>query len=411
MIKTKKLKKIFAIIVSICLIIYFLYAVILLIIHPTDIYVVTKGEILEEEETVGYIIRNETVIKDDTNSNGIYAIATEGQKVAKDEIVFRYYKDSEKDITEKIKQIDYQIQNELEQEKNDVPTADIKVIENQIEEKLGEISTLSDYQEIKEYKDNIDTLIAKKIKYIGENTSNKNIKKLIKDREEYENQLTKGVMYKNATTSGIISYRVDGLEEKLKADNLGEITDTFLESLDLKTGQIISSSNESGKIIDNFKYYVAVVTNTELGNSAKVGDSVNLKLSGTEEEKNAKIVQINEGSGKRTIIFEVNRMSTSVINHRKIAVNVIWWEKAGFKVPNQAIYFENINGQNIYYVLKNKSGVESKCYVKIQKQNEAFSIISSYETKELQEIGVNEEDIKNYKKISNYDEIVIRSQK
>ena len=411
MIKTKKLKKIFAIIVSMCLIIYFLYAVILLIIHPTDIYVVTKGEILEEEETVGYIIRNETVIKDETNSNGIYAIAIEGQKVAKDEIVFRYYKDSEKDITEKIKQIDYQIQNELEQEKNDVPTADIKVLENQIEEKLGEISTLSNYQEIKEYKDNIDTLIAKKIKYIGENTSNKNIKKLIKDREEYENQLTKGVMYKNATTSGIISYRVDGLEEKLKADNLGEITDTFLESLDLKTGQIISSSNESGKIIDNFKYYVAVVTNTELGNSAKVGDSVNLKLSGTEEEKNAKIVQINEGSGKRTIIFEVNRMSTSVINHRKIAVNVIWWEKAGFKVPNQAIYFENINGQNIYYVLKNKSGVESKCYVKIQKQNEAFSIISSYETKELQEIGVNEEDIKNYKKISNYDEIVIRSQK
>lgn len=411
MIKTKKLKKIFAIIVSMCLIIYFLYAVILLIIHPTDIYVVTKGEILEEEETVGYIIRNETVIKDDTNSNGIYAIATEGQKVAKDEIVFRYYKDSEKDITENIKQIDYQIQNELEQEKNDVPTADIKVIENQIEEKLGEVSNLSNYQEIKEYKDNIDTLIAKKIKYIGENTSNKNIKKLIKDREEYENQLTKGVMYKNATTSGIISYRVDGLEEKLKADNLGEITDTFLESLDLKTGQIISSSNESGKIIDNFKYYVAVVTNTELGNSAKIGDSVNLKLSGTEEEKNAKIVQINEGSGKRTIIFEVNRMSTSVINHRKIAVNVIWWEKAGFKVPNQAIYFENINGQNIYYVLKNKSGVESKCYVKIQKQNEAFSIISSYETKELQEIGVNEEDIKNYKKISNYDEIVIRSQK
>ena len=43
--------------------------------------------------------------------------------------------------------------------------------------------------------------------------------------------------------------------------------------------------------------------------------------------------------------------------------------------------------------LKNKSGVESKCYVKIQKQNEAFSIISSYETKELQEIGVDEEDM------------------
>ena len=410
MIKTKKIRKIFAIIICICLIIYFLYAVILLIIHPTDIYVLTKGEIIEEDETVGYIIRNETVIKDETNSNGIYAIATEGQKVAKDEIVFRYYKDSEKEITDNIKQIDYKMQEELEKEKSIPSSADIKVIENQIEEKLNELNNLSNYQEIKEYKDNIDELISKKIKYIGENTSDKNIKQLIKEREGYEEQLTKGVLYKKSTTSGIISYRIDGLEEKLTPDNLGQINDSLLESLELKTGQIISTSNDSGKVIDNFKYYIAVVTDTELGNNAKVGDNVILKLSGSEEE-NAKIVQINDGSGKRTIIFEIDRMSETIINHRKIAVNVIWWKKTGFKVPNQAIYVENMNGNDISYVIKNKSGIESKSYVKIEKQNETFSIISAYETKELQELGVNENDIKNYKKISNYDEILIKSQK
>ena len=410
MIKTKKIRKIFAIIICICLIIYFLYAVILLIIHPTDIYVLTKGEIIEEDETVGYIIRNETVIKDETNSNGIYAIATEGQKVAKDEIVFRYYKDSEKEITDNIKQIDYKMQEELEKEKSIPSSADIKFIENQIEEKLNELNNLSNYQEIKEYKDNIDELISKKIKYIGENTSDKNIKQLIKEREGYEEQLTKGVLYKKSTTSGIISYRIDGLEEKLTPDNLGQINDSLLESLELKTGQIISTSNDSGKVIDNFKYYIAVVTDTELGNNAKVGDNVILKLSGSEEE-NAKIVQINDGSGKRTIIFEIDRMSETIINHRKIAVNVIWWKKTGFKVPNQAIYVENMNGNDISYVIKNKSGIESKSYVKIEKQNETFSIISAYETKELQELGVNENDIKNYKKISNYDEILIKSQK
>lgn len=410
MIKTKKLKKILAIIISICLIIYFLYAVILLIINPTDVYVITKGEIIEEEETVGYIIRNEIVIKDDSSSNGIYAIAVEGQKVAKDEVVFRYYQDNEKDITENIKQIDYQIQNELEQEKTPISSADIKVIENQIEEKLIKLNQLSNYQEIKEYKDEIDNLISKKIKYIGENTTNKNIKQLIKERENYENQLTKGVLYKKAPTSGIVSYRVDGLEEKLTPENLGEITDTLLETIDFKTGQIISSKNDSGKIIDNFKYYVAIVTDTELGNSAKVGDSVTLRLSGTEEEK-AKIVQINDGSGKRTIIFEVDRISTTIINHRKITVDVIWWEKTGFKVPNQAIYVEKVNGNDVSYLLKNKAGIETKSYIKIEKQNEAFSIVSSYETKELQELGISENDIKNYKKISNYDEIVIKSQK
>lgn len=406
--ETKKLKKILAIIVCICLIIYFLYAVILLIMNPTDIYVLTKGEIIEEDETVGYIIRNETIIKDDTNSNGIYAIATEGQKVAKDEVIFRYYKDSEKEITDNIKQIDYQIQEELEKDKTTPSSADIKVIENQIEEKLVSLNSLSNYQEMKEYKDNIDNLIAKKIKYIGEITDNKEIKQLVKERNEYEKQLTNGVLYKKSTTSGIVSYRVDGLEEKLRADNLAEITDTFLENLDLKTGQIISTSNESGKIIDNFKYYIAVIINTELSNKAKVGDNVTLKISGAEEE-NAKVVQINEGSGKRTIIFEINRMSSTVINHRKLSVDVIWWKKTGFKVPNQAIYTENINDKDINYVLINKSGIENKCYVKVEKQNETFSIISSYETKELQELGIDENDIKNYKKISNYDEIILKT--
>ena len=406
--ETKKLKKILEIIVCICLIIYFLYAVILLIMNPTDIYVLTKGEIIEEDETVGYIIRNETIIKDDTNSNGIYAIATEGQKVAKDEIIFRYYKDSEKEITDNIKQIDYQIQEELEKDKTTPSSADIKVIENQIEEKLVSLNSLSNYQEMKEYKDNIDNLIAKKIKYIGEITDNKEIKQLVKERNEYEKQLTNGVLYKKSTTSGIVSYRVDGLEEKLRADNLAEITDTFLENLDLKTGQIISTSNESGKIIDNFKYYIAVIINTELSNKAKVGDNVTLKISGAEEE-NAKVVQINEGSGKRTIIFEINRMSSTVINHRKLSVDVIWWKKTGFKVPNQAIYTENINDKDINYVLINKSGIENKCYVKVEKQNETFSIISSYETKELQELGIDENDIKNYKKISNYDEIILKT--
>lgn len=410
MIKTSKLKKILTIIFCIGLIIYFLYAVILLIMQPTDMYVVTKGEIIEEDETVGYIIRNETVIKDEENLNGIYAIATEGQKVAKGEVVFRYYKESEKETTENIKKIDYEIQEELENDKTSSSSADIKVIENQIEEKLIELNKLSNYQEIKEYKDNIDELISKKIKYIGENTSNKNIKRLISEREKYEKQLSNGALYKKSTTSGIVSYRVDGLEEKLNTENLSEITDKFLEDLDLKTGQIVSMSSECGKVIDNLKYYIAVVTNTELGNKAKVGDSVILKLSGNEEE-NAKVVQINEGSGKRTIIFEVDRMTSTVINHRKISVNVIWWKKTGYKIPNQAIYTENVNGSDISYILKSKAGVENKCYVKIEKQNETFSIISSYETKELQEIGVNENDIKNNKPITNYDEIIIKTKK
>ena len=406
----KKIRKgrVFAVVLILALVfIYAVYLVAKLVQNPTNTFMVTNGKISQEESDIGYIIREETVVKGQNYKNGMVKIKNEGEKVAKGDSVFRYYSSGEEELKNKIAELDVEIQSLMQNEKSSFPS-DVKLLESQIEKELDSIYGVNNVQKIQEYKKNINSYITRKAKISS--PSNSHLKELLSQREEYENRLTSDSENVDAPESGIVSYRVDGLEEKLTPENLGEITDTFLEGLDLKTGQIISSSSDCGKIIDNFKYYIAITTNSELGNNAKVGDSVTLRLSGTEEEK-ADIVQINEGSGKKTIIFEVDRMSTTVINHRKIAVDIIWWEKAGFKVPNQAIYSETINNNEINYVIKNKSGIESKSYVKIQKQNENFSIISSYETKELQELGVSEEDIKNYKKIVNYDEIVLKKQK
>ena len=202
--------------------------------------------------------------------------------------------------------------------------------------------------------------------------------------------------------SGVVSYRVDGLEEKLTEDNFNDFTEEYLESLDLKTGQIVATSNDCGKVIDNFKCYIAVPMDSVKAMEAKVGDKVQIRIS-NKEELDAKIVQINEGSGKRVIIFQVNKLVDELINHRKIAIDVIWWSESGLRIPNQALIEEN----GLYYVVRNKAGVQSKILVKLDVQTDKFSIISSYSASELQEIGYDEEDIRNYKKISNYDEILL----
>ena len=62
----------------------------------------------------------------------------------------------------------------------------------------------------------------------------------------------------------------------------------------------------------------------------------------------------------------------------------------------------------MYYVVRNKAGVQNKILVKIIKQTENYSIIDSYTEQELQELGFSQQDIKNYKKITNYDEIEIK---
>lgn len=401
-------KRAVVLISAIIIIAYICWAIYLLIVHPTDVYIINQGTISQEDETVGYIIRNEQVQKSENSTNGIYAIVSEGQKVAINEPIFRYYSNSEKDITAQMNDLNYKTQNLLEQENSDNnnnsnTSADIKAIESQIEAKISNLNTLNNYQEINEYKKNIDTLISKKIKFIGDITENKEIKNLVKERNELENKLKKGSEYQKAPMSGIVSYRVDGLESTLSPNNFNAINEQYLESLDLKTNQIISASNECGKVIDNFKCYIAVTMNSKEAMEAKTNDTVKIRIANTEEES-AKIVQINEESGKRTIIFQINKMNDVLINHRKISVDVIWWDVSGLKVPNQALIQEN----GLYYVTRKKAGVQAKILVKVKKQADKYSIIEAYKNEELQELGYSAQDIRNYKKISNYDEVVIK---
>lgn len=397
----KKGKKVIAIISILAVVAYVISAIYLLIIHPTDSYIVKQGTLSKEDEEIGYIIRDEQVIKGEDYENGIYAIASEGKRVAYKESIFRYYSDSEKEIADQMSGLNYKIQELLEQEKN-VTSADIKSIENQLEEKIKNINTMNNYQEISDNKKDIDNLITKKIKFIGEVTENKEIKGLVKERNSYEEKLKNGSEYQTAPMSGIVSYRVDGLEEKLDPDNFGIITEKYLNDLDLTTGQIISISNECGKVIDNFKCYIAITMNSKEAMAAKVGDEVEIRISNNEEKK-AKIVQINEESGKRTIIFQINEMSEDMVKHRKVAVDLIWWDVSGLKVPSQALIKEN----GLFYVIRNKAGVQTKLLVKVRKQTDRFSIIEAYDDEELKEMGYSDKEIKDYKKITNYDEIII----
>ena len=120
---------------------------------------------------------------------------------------------------------------------------------------LGGVNEIGKNLTAIEYKNDIDSLISKKISFIGDVTENSEIKKLINQRNSYEEQLKKGAEYITADESGIVSYRVDGLEDEFSADQFDQMTEDYLEEKDLKTGQIIATSNECGKIIDNFQLF------------------------------------------------------------------------------------------------------------------------------------------------------------
>lgn len=404
----RKHKRVIIMFVLLCVIIYIFCIVAKLIKNPTDTFLVEQGQIYQEEIANGYIIRDEVVVKGENYKNGMSQIKTEGERVAKGEAIFRYYSNGEDNLIKKIEELDKKIDEAMDNENNKIVSSDTKVIENQILEKIESAYNESNLQKIKEYKKDINTYITKKAKITGElSPSGSYLKKLIDQRSNYEKTLNSGAEYIKAPTSGVVSYRVDGYEELLTTKDFGNFTKDFLENLNLKTGQIIAATDESGKIIDNYKCYIATVLTSEYAQKAQVGDSVKIRLP-SGNEVSASIEYINaEDNGQYVIIFKITKCVEELINYRKISLNIIWWSYSGKKIPNSAINYEKKGDNEIAYVIRTRAEYQDKILVKKLKSNEKYTIVADYTSEELEKLGYTSEEIKSRKTISLYDEILI----
>ena len=403
----KKNKKTIIIVALLIVIIYAVISVIRLLKNPTSTFLVEKGQIYQEETATGYIIRDEQVIKGENYKNGMAQIKTEGERVAKGEAIFRYYSNGEETLVKKIEALDSKI-DEAMKNNSDVLPGDTKVLENQITQKIENVHNESNLQKIKEIKKEMTTDITKKAKIAGDySPAGSYLKKLINERSGYERSLNSGAEYIVAPESGVVSYRVDGFEEILTTKNFSNISKDFLESLNLKTGQIVATNDESGKVINNYECYIATCLNSEYANSSELGDTVKLKLP-SGNEVNAEIVQINvQSENNVVIVFKIEKCVEELIGYRKISFDVIWWSFSGNKIPNNAIQYEQKGENKVAYVVRTRAGYEDKILVKELKSNGKYTIVSDYTSQELEELGYSSDEIKSRKTLSIYDEILL----
>ena len=332
------------------IIIFCIYQIIKLAINPTDSFLVEQGKISQEESLIGYVIRDEKLIETPENQNKLVQIKNEGEKVSVGEAVFRYEAPNEQELTDKINELNTQIQTALDGQTT-IFSSDIKALENQIETKLNEIQNKNNIQEIKEYKTDINNYIEKKAKISGElSPAGSYINNLITERTNIENQLKNNSKYEVAPIGGIVSYRVDGLETTLTPQNFESISTETLQNLNLTTGQIVTTSQTMGKIINNFECYIAVTTNTDEAKNAKVGDTAKIRLSANQEIP-AEVEYIKQEDKSTLIIFKITQGVEALTSYRKISLDVIWWERSGLRVPNTSIIYEN----GLSYVIRTRA--------------------------------------------------------
>ncbi len=399
----KKIRKgrVFAVVLILALVfIYAVYLVAKLVKNPTNTFMVTNGKISQEESDIGYIIREETVVKGQNYKNGMVKIKNEGEKVAKGDSVFRYYSSGEEELKNKIAELDVEIQSLMQNEKSSFPS-DVKLLESQIEKELDSIYGVNNAQKIQEYKKNINSYITKKAKISS--PSNSRLKELLSQREEYENRLTSDSENVNAPESGIVSYRVDGLESVLTTEDFAKFNKSFLQDLKLKTGQTVASNEEVGKIINNYQCYIVFNSNTNEAKNSKVGDTIKIRVQNSDTLKASVENIIDEDDESKTITVKITNDVEKLIAYRKISFDIIWWDAEGFRIPNEAIKEEN----GLSYVVRNRNGYYNKMLVKILKQNDEYCIVRQYKTEELGELGFTSSQIYSMRNIALYDEIVL----
>lgn len=353
----------------------------------------------------GYVIRDEILLEQDNEQTEMVQIKYENEKVAKGDPVFRYYSKKEDDLIEKISNLDEQINKALEENESILKSSDMISLEGQIKDTLNTMYNTNELRKIDEYIKKIEGYITKKAQIAGERSPTGSlVKNLIEQRASLESELNSSSEIINSQISGIVSYRVDGLEDYFKVGDFSYLNTATLDSYKLKVGAVVPQSKEKGKVVNNFIAYIAVCMNTEKAQGAKIGDTAGLRLSNS-KEINGKVVDIiEEENGQRIIVFEIKDKIEDLIEYRKISLDVIWWQFSGFKISNSAI---KVDENDIAHIERSKAGYTEEILVKILRQNETYSIVTNYEDEELTSLGLTEEEIQERNILKLHDEIIL----
>ncbi|MBO5179434.1 MAG: hypothetical protein J6B87_03715 [Clostridia bacterium] len=417
--KGKKNQTAIHVVFSIILIV-FVYSFVQLILflrQPANSTLVRNGELVNSEEFVGYIIRDEEIV-DTSEYTGVSSIViTDENRVPKGGTIISYVSNEQEALMSKIGELDAKIQEAMEN-KPSIYSPDVKNLEADIQDKLYKLlARKSDVYEVYEYKTAINESIEKKAKIVGElSPAGSKIKELISERMKYEIELNESNQELKATKSGLVSYRVDNYENILTPNSFSSLSIAELEKIKINVGQVIPINTNKVKIVNNFECFIAIPMDAEKTETLSLNSIVKLRFDNTDEDYVKSTVEYisEEENNKKLVIFKVPTNTEALTKYRKINLEIIWWSDNGLKVPNDAIKYVTLKneqtGQDIAtipMITIIESAYQEEAWVKVIRSTDKFSIVENYTDEELVEMGFTEEMLENRTDIKMYDEILV----
>ncbi|MBQ9280064.1 MAG: hypothetical protein IJ215_03335 [Clostridia bacterium] len=442
--KKKVIQNIALVIISIVIIIiiYFIVSIVRLFQKPVDTVMVKKGELINYEEVTGYIIRDEEIVDTTEYDGTVKSEMEDATRVSRGSAIMTFVSKSEQQIVDKIAILDEKIDKAIES-KQTIFTNDVKALDAEIETSIySNIKENHNLNSIKEYKKYLNEKIEKKAKIVGElSPAGSELKNLMNERTAYEKELNDSEKLLLAPKAGLVSYRVDNLENVLTSSSISTLTSKDLSNIKVALNQVIPVNLNRVKIIDNFECYIAVPMKSKEAYEAKLNDTIYLRFKNTGDSLiPATVEYISKEEDCILLVFKLKTNIEELTKYRKIGLDVVWWSYTGLKVSKDTIFDTAVTVTQFNDEILANSGESSDesgefddtplqvtsqtvmiptvtikkpygiydVFVKVLRETSDFVIIDNYKDSELLEMGISEEVVAGRNTIKMYDECVVQ---
>ncbi len=315
-----------------------------------ELEVLKQGKIEEASTTQGVLIKNEKVnTVEFSGSAELYA--KDGSRVANKEIIAMLYGSTEDEaLVNELSEINKKI-NAIRKSDADkaIYISDTMQMESEISGYVDEIiknASKNDFSALSEYKYKISMITAQKAIARGEEVTAPAQELIVLQtrKNEIENSLGKSANIIASDMAGIFVEGKDGFEEAMSPQNIEEITPESINEVinGSKNGTIINDENTyTYKIIDNFKYSVAVNLDETITQGLKTGDSVQLRfLDFSKNNVPAVVKHISDADedNMRTVVVECDNYIENLLSQRVVNIDFVKKSISGYKVLVEYIH-------------------------------------------------------------------------
>lgn len=315
-----------------------------------------ENEVFEAKlNAKGLIIRDEHLVK--SNDTGeLELLVKEGEKIKKSQEIAKIYRGKiSTSIDKDIEQLDLEISKLKNGEDN--------LAQNEISNLNKEINLISDsiqtsiltkkYRSISNYKDEINDLIEERNRLLNNSIDGKQLETKEGKKEILTRQIQNNVTNLTSDIAGIVSYKIDGNEEKYNYDKLKELTKKDIEEADNKFKEIdkdksaIKEGNSIMRIINNYSTYVAISLDKEQSKNFAESQEVVLKWDSLKFE--ATVDQIYDDGDNKIVLLKITNQNIGIYDTRVAEFDIIYKKVEGLKVDKRAI--DNVDKKQGVYVV------------------------------------------------------------